>query len=123
MISGRSSARTPAIVCGLTARMITSEPRTTSAFESNVATPVSFTSSARAWGLGSLVEIDSGGIPTRSIPRIRAVAIFPAPMNPHRFPPPGAASHPGARARGTGHWPCSSRSPDGPESPIRPAPV
>src|SRR5262249_3839841 len=82
---GRNSARTPGIVCGLTARTITSLAARTLALSPPGRTPVSAAKASPAWGSGSLAGSRSGVVsPAASQPRARAAAILPAPTKPIR---------------------------------------
>src|SRR4051812_15716333 len=79
----RSSARTFGIVCGLTARTITSLAASTLALSPPGRTPVSAAKASRAWGSGSLADSRSGVVnPAASQPRASAAAILPAPTKP-----------------------------------------
>jgi hypothetical protein len=81
----RISPSSAGMLCGLTARTSTLLRSTTARFESETPTPVSASRAALAASTGSLAETHSGRAePARSIPRIRAVAIFPEPRNPQR---------------------------------------
>src|SRR5437763_3887937 len=81
----RNSARTPDIVCGLTARTITSLVASTLALSPPGRTPVSAAKASRAWGSGSLADSRSGAVsPAASQPRASAAAILPAPTKPIR---------------------------------------
>jgi hypothetical protein len=73
------------MLCGLTASTSTSLLCATRTFDSTTETPVSAASAARAVSSGSLARTASArAVPARIIPRISAVAILPAPMNPQR---------------------------------------
>ena len=77
------------MLCGLTASTSTSLRSTTGGFASKTSIPASVRQGVRAAASGSLARIVAGvGTPARSMPRIRAVAILPAPMKPQRGLPP-----------------------------------